>query len=563
MSSHKFTRRQFLTGTLTSATLLTLGQSSNSETMGSFVEGMWSGALTATSARVHAKIDHDSSSVRLRISPHPDLSTPLFSAMAVAETAVNNRMVSLSINNLQPDTQYYYAIEADGLLDVTIGKLHTPGTGAYSFTFALSCCARTDSNHPVFTTIRQHNPLFFLHMGDMHYRDISVNDRDVFRSGYDGVLTAANPAALFRDVPLAYMWDDHDYGPNDSDATAPGRLAARLTYQEYVPHYSLAAGSGDVPIYQAFTIGRVRFILTDTRSERDTGLLSPDDPDKTMMGAAQKAWFKQELLAANAIYPLIVWVSTSPWLADPPGSGFDSWAGFQAERRELADFFATNDIRSLLMVGGDVHMLAIDNGTNNTYNTGHKASFPIFQASSLDRPNPSYLPANSYSEGQFPGSGQFGLVTVTDNGGLSVTVALNGLNYLGETVVQLLLTMPLPPLFLVTPESLYFVIHAGAPKPSVQTMIITDCSAESLSWQITMDPPVPWLTVMPESGSATAVTPATVAITADPSQLTYGGYKTTLTVHGAAPHNASKTIPVHLLYTDQPPIHLPLIKKSD
>jgi alkaline phosphatase D len=300
-------------------------------------------------------------------------------------------------------------------------------------------------------------------MGDMHYRDIAVNNRDLFRAGYEGVLSAPNQGDLFRNGPLAYMWDDHDYGPNDSDATSPSRLASRLTYQEYVPHYPLAVGSGNVPIYQAFTIGRVRFILTDSRSERDTSLIPPDDPDKSMLGAAQKAWFKQELLAANGVYPLIIWVSTSPWLADPPGSGIDNWAGFQAERHELADFVAANDIRALLMVSGDVHMLAIDNGTNNRYNSQHKASFPIFQVASLDRPNPSFLPANNYSEGQFPGSGQFGLVTITDNGQDSVTVLLNGRNYLDETITQLTLTMPLPPRFIVAPEQLTFIISSFMP----------------------------------------------------------------------------------------------------
>lgn len=563
MLQTKLNRRQFLISSLTSALLLSTGQPANGQTFGNFVQAIWSGALTATSAQVNAKIDHDSPTVRLRLSPHPDLSAPLFSAFAVAETAVNNRMVSLPITNLQADTPYYYAIEADGLLDSTIGQLHTPDTGPYSFTFALSSCARTDSNHTVFNTIRQHNPLFFLHMGDMHYRDIAANNRNLFRAAYEAVLSASNQAALFRNVPLAYVWDDHDFGPNDSDATSPSRLASRLTYQEYVPHYPLAMGSGDVPIYQAFTIGRVRFILTDTRSERDSVQIPPDDPDKSMMGAAQKAWFKQEILAAKDLYPLTIWVSTSPWLADPPGSGFDSWAGFTAERHELADFITTNNIRNLLMVSGDVHMLAIDDGTNNSYNSPHKPSFPIFQASSLDRPNPSYLPANTYSEGQFPGSGQFGLIMITDNGGEAVEVLLDGRNHLDHTLTQLTLTMPLPPRFIVEPESLNFIIYATNPNPMAQSLTITNCDEEILTWQITLDPPVPWLTVLPTNGSTTAVTPTTVTLTADPSQLAYGAYQTSLIVHGTAPHNANQTIPIHLLYTAQSPLYMPFIGQAD
>jgi alkaline phosphatase D len=297
------------------------------------------------------------------------------------------------------------------------------------------------------------------------------------------------------------MWDDHDYGPNDGDATSPGRQASRLTYQEYVPHYPLAAGSGNVPIYQAFTIGRVRFILTDTRSERDTVQVPPDDPNKSMLGAAQKAWFKQQLLAANGVYPLIIWVCTSPWMADMPGSGTDNWYGFQAERRELANFIEANEIKGLLCLGGDVHMTAIDNGLNNRYADSGKPSFPILQASSLDRPNPTFLPANTYSEGQFPGSGQFGLVTVTDTGADTVTVTLNGRNHLNETFTELTLTMPLPPRFSLSQPKLFFLAVAGGDISVSHTFTVINYGPDVLSWHVELEPNVPWLTVSPTDGT--------------------------------------------------------------
>ena len=435
MPKTKLSRRQFLAGSLTSAALLTIRQPKTSMAFGNFVESIWSGALTATSAKVNAKIGHNSTSVFLHMSPHPDFSNALLVGPAVANTAVNNRMVSLPITGLQPDTQYYYAIEADGLLDIsTTGKLRTPGEGVYSFTFAFASCAR-EADHPVFDTIRQHNPLFFIHTGDMHYSDIDTNEIDRFRDAYDDVLTSPTQSAMFRDVPLAYMWDDHDYGANDSDKNSPSRLAARLTYQEYVPHYPLVAGSGDVPIYQAFTIGRVRFIMTDTRSERDPKKLSSNDPDKTMMGAAQKDWFKQQVLAANGQYPVIVWVSTSPWIADSPGGGKDNWNGFRVERHELADFIKDNEIRGFHMISGDVHMLAIDDGSNNIYATSAGPNFPIMQAAALSSSG-SFLISNTYSEGQYPGVGQFGLMTVEDNGSNFVTVRWSGRNAANEEIVS-------------------------------------------------------------------------------------------------------------------------------
>ena len=60
-------------------------------------------------------------------------------------------------------------------------------------------------------------------------------------------------------------------------------------------------------------MGRVKFIVTDLRSERDDPQ-SPEGPGKTMMGVQQKEWFKSELLSANGKYPLIFWVSSVPWI---------------------------------------------------------------------------------------------------------------------------------------------------------------------------------------------------------------------------------------------------------
>jgi phosphodiesterase/alkaline phosphatase D-like protein len=204
------------------------------------------------------------------------------------------------------------------------------------------------------------------------------------------------------------MWDDHDYGPNNSDATSPGRLAARLTYQEYVPHYPLASGAGDVPIYQAFSVGRVRFIVTDSRSER-TPYLDPDVPGKTMLGSLQKAWFKQQLLDANGVYPVIVWVNTLPWIGT---TGDDGWYVYTYERSEIGDFIADHAIQGLFMVSGDAHMIAIDDGTNSDYSTSGGGGFPVLQAAALDQGGS--IKGGPYSQGAFPGGGQFGLMTVHD-----------------------------------------------------------------------------------------------------------------------------------------------------
>jgi phosphodiesterase/alkaline phosphatase D-like protein len=202
------------------------------------------------------------------------------------------------------------------------GRFETFARGAHSFTIAIGACARVGSNGRVFEAIREADPALYLVTGDLFYADIGENDPDRFRERYREALTQPAQAALYRSTPVAYIWDDHDYGPNDSDRTAESRPAAHAAYREIVPRYDLAADEPRGAIYQAFTIGRVRFILTDARSERDPAGQAMGEP-RSMLGPEQKAWLKQELLDARGTFPLIVWVSPVPWIG-AARSGADS-----------------------------------------------------------------------------------------------------------------------------------------------------------------------------------------------------------------------------------------------
>ena len=399
------------------------------------VESIWSGAVTANSAKVNAKLFNDSTTVRLLVSENADLNSPIYSGYYTANKTKNNRMVSIAVADLNADTEYFYAIESEGTVDMAMkGRFKTFPDVPASFTFAVASCATTGSNEYVFDTIRNLNPLFFLHTGDIHYQDIGQNDRDLYRAAFDSVLASPRQSKLYRNIPLVYMWDDHDYGLNNSDSFSPGREAARLTYQEYVPHYPLVSGSGDIPIYQSFTVGRVYFIMTDLRSERDPSN-AIDDATKTMLGDTQKAWFKQELLNAKDKYPLIVWVNSVPWIGT---TGEDGWHLYTTERKELANFVKENHISGLVILGGDAHMLAIDDGTNSDYASGGGAPIPVMHAAALDREGS--IKGGPYSEDAFPGSGQFGVMRVIDNGGSTISIQWNGRNDKNEDIVTLDLT---------------------------------------------------------------------------------------------------------------------------
>jgi phosphodiesterase/alkaline phosphatase D-like protein len=382
----------------------------------------WAGAVTTTTATVVAEIVRPARHARLSLTTGV-AGKPVVSP---AETVGPDGIVRLHITGLAPGLSYRYAIEVDGTADHSrgIGGFRTMPAGPASFTVAVSSCARTGSNGAVFDAIRAVDPLLYIIAGDLHYGDPHRNDVTVFGDLYRRTLTVAAQAALYRSVPIAYVWDDHDYGPNNAGASASTRHAARTAYATYVPHYPQPdAGQA---IYQAFTIGRVRFIVTDNRSERTA---------TTMLGARQLAWLERELTTASRSHAVVVWINPDPWIA-APARGADHWGGYPGERRAIADVIATARIHNLIMVSGDAHMLAIDDGRHSDYSTTGAAGFPVLQSGALDRPGS--VKGGPYSHGAFPGCGQFGTVTVTvtDDAAAPVSIELAGHTWNNETLVR-------------------------------------------------------------------------------------------------------------------------------
>jgi alkaline phosphatase D len=367
----------------------------------------------------------------------------------------------------------------DGRLDrKKSGEFRTfPPPGPASFSIAWGSCARTGSTSDTFDRIRENRPLFFMNVGDFHYLDIRTNDRARFRAGYDAVLASPQQANLYRHIPFVYIWDDHDFGGNASTSRSPVHESARRTFEEYVPHYPLAFTELEGPISQSFSVGRVKFLLTDLRSQRDE-VRKRDSEEKTLLGAKQKEWLKKEMLAANGVFPLICWVMSDPWVGQPRTNyyywvktnqfGFvhhtnyvasqdtaltnrnrgraddDHWSVYATERREMADFIKSNHISGVCILHGDSHMLAADDGTHSDFATGGGAPLPVMCAAPLDQ-DPS-IKGGYYSQGAYrvdnkKGECGFGLLFVTDKGD-RIDVAFSGRNNKNEEKISLKFSVP-------------------------------------------------------------------------------------------------------------------------
>jgi phosphodiesterase/alkaline phosphatase D-like protein len=344
--------------------------------------GPFSGAVTDSSAVVVYKLSLPEQSCRIEYSTDSSLQASSYSEVHTTCGSSAN-YIKVKLENLEPETTYYYRLELNGeTVSRSRGKFQTFSAASRSFKFAFGNSLKSASRRSGLRAALEKDILFFLNTGDLHYDDIDTADIGRFRNSYHKAFLRRDMSHMGRNVPFVYVWDDHDFGPNNSDTTAPGRLESGRAYRECIPHYPLHASEKNGPIYQAFTVNNTRMVMTDLRSMRDTRE-TPDTREKSMMGEGQLAWFLDEIKESSARYPLVIWVSSVPYTAEPRERG-DHWGGFTHERRKIANFLKAHQIDNLMIVSGDAHSVLCNVGTDNNYADGKGEGLFEVLASPLD-----------------------------------------------------------------------------------------------------------------------------------------------------------------------------------
>ena len=371
----------------------------------------WTGAVSDSSARVVARLRDSYRTLQLEYSMAEDFSSAsrVFEPSNVVASP-KGYLAQFELLDLQPSTKYWYRFRLGDSIDTSSVSSFTsfPDAGTPSdFSFVFGSCQRTGSNAEVYNRILTHDPLFMMVTGDFHYSNISANTVERFYRAWQAGLASPRLASFYAQTPIVYMWDDHDFGPNDSDSTSPARAAALTAYRDMVPHYPLASDARLSPVQQAFSVGRVRFILLDLRSARSP--FRSKGENKTMLGAFQKQWLFKELESAADDHDLFVWVSSVPWIDDRNTS--DGWTYYRNERREITNFIIKHNLQQrMCMLCGDAHMLAIDDGSHSFNSDAEGPGFPVMHAAALDRGGS--VKGGPYSHGRKAGPGQFGRMDV-------------------------------------------------------------------------------------------------------------------------------------------------------
>ena len=266
----------------------------------------------------------------------------------------DNPRGSCEIMGLSADTEYQYRLIAnDGVVTgKSTQKFRT--SGAAKFRVAFGSCAGDwgpDPSQSIFKTIAAQHPQWFLWMGDNIYYSRARqewNDIEMMRERWAIQRSLPHLQELLSSTAHASTWDDHDYGPNNSDKTYFLREESFELYKSYWPNPYF--GSDNDGVYFALHLNGVDVFMLDTRFNRQPNKL--DAKDKELLGERQWRWLEGELRDSTASFKIIV--SGMQLLAEY--HPYESWAMFDSEKQRLLNYVNDNKINGVVLLSGDRHI---------------------------------------------------------------------------------------------------------------------------------------------------------------------------------------------------------------
>lgn len=336
---------------------------------------------------------------------------------AVASTAFT---LKIQLSHLVPNTKYVYEVLGGDQVLFT-GSFQTPppagmaGVNPLKIAFG-SCVYINDSTtdrrykggeYELFEAIAEQTPQLMFWLGDNIYlrpQDWSTEEGFAYR--YSHTRQLPEMQALLANTAHYAIWDDHDYGPNDSDRSFVGKEIALKWFNHFwanPPSHPALGG-----IATAFSWGDVDFFLTDNRSFRSPQKRSSGN--RTVLGEVQRGWLVDALAFSEAKVKVVVMGGLFLSSMDNPLSQ-NYIANYAEERQWLLDELEANAISNVIFLTGDKHFsevssMALPNG-NQLYEF---ASSPLTaNVNTRDDINVYRLPGSHIQQRNF------GLLTISKN----------------------------------------------------------------------------------------------------------------------------------------------------
>ncbi|MGB0839799.1 MAG: alkaline phosphatase D family protein, partial [Chitinophagales bacterium] len=189
--------------------------------------------------------------------------------------------------------------------------------------------------------------------------------------------------------PHHAIWDDHDYGPNNSNTSYEMREVALESFKQYWGNktYGEVGNSGT---YGKFTHVDAEFFLLDGRYHRAANRMDKDNPDKAYLGKRQMEWLKSGLLSSTSTFKFVA--SGSQVLN--PLNDHECFRTYEKEHTELLEFIKKHKIKGVVFLSGDRHHSVITKVEEEGF-------YPLYDITSSPLSSGAYKPRGKEAENPY------------------------------------------------------------------------------------------------------------------------------------------------------------------
>ena len=236
---------------------------------------------------------------------------------------------------------------------------------------AFGSCSQEYHGLPIFNTVVEHHPDLFVFLGDNIYGD--TKNMDTLRAKYELLASKASYKNLKQNVPILAIWDDHDYGWNDTGKFYPFKEESKEIFLEFFEEPTNSSRRNHKGIYHSYEFEygnqKLQLILLDGRTFRDdlkpyNGEFDEDrrysfyhndyaphtDTGLTLLGEEQWVWLENELKK-----PADLRIIGSGTQFSIEWNGYEAWANFPHEQHRMIDLINKTRANGVIFITGDVH----------------------------------------------------------------------------------------------------------------------------------------------------------------------------------------------------------------
>jgi len=296
-------------------------------------------------------------------------SEPVYQTNTVQTQYKNAFTAHLLADQVQPGNRYQYDVYINDTL-MTLPyptEFNTPPLWQYrtdppNLKIAMGSCAFINDSlydrpgkpygggYQIFQSIYEDNPDLMLWLGDNVYlreADWYSKTGIIYRYTHTRSLPQMQP--LLASTANYAIWDDHDYGPNNSDGSFGRKREAEdiFTYFWANPTYALEDIGG---ITTTFEWGDAQFFLLDNRYHRSPN--NKQTEQRSLLGAQQLDWLMDALVSSQATFKFVC--IGGQVLNDV--AEFENYAHIAPEEREyILQTIVEEGIHNVVFLTGDRH----------------------------------------------------------------------------------------------------------------------------------------------------------------------------------------------------------------